>query len=412
MNDFSTVNMDEKLNLLMVAINKMNTNFHHKLDDLNKQLNEGDNAIVTRLATCETAIKTFEETLNDEQEGALPRLWDPEQSITDLIDRVEKLEEENIKVRDELYTLQGIAQVHDNKIHQTEKKITDLTVQNMKNNVLIRGVTGDTGNFKENCKEKVLALLRDKMAMDVQDREIIVAHRMGYKKSASPCTIVARCEFSLRDRIFDYTKNLKGHKNDDGDFYKITPHLPEPLYTQKKEHRERIIEIKKCNEQMDDPNKQIKIEVKSGILHLNGKAQKKHIHPLTVRDLLTITPEQQNKINSIQFMQSTLLKEKGSSFIGYAAKINNTSDICNAYLKAKQTAPDADHVMMAYAVKHYTGHHDDGEHGASKKIASILSNRNAMNIIVFVARQYGGLHLGPKRFIYIEKAAREALNQL
>ena len=46
MKDFTAVDSDEKLNLLMVAINKINTNFHHKFKELSDQLNDPEKGIV------------------------------------------------------------------------------------------------------------------------------------------------------------------------------------------------------------------------------------------------------------------------------------------------------------------------------------------------------------------------------
>ena len=117
-------------------------------------------------------------------------------------------------------------------------------------------------------------------------------------------------------------------------------------------------------------------------------------------------------MDKIEFAQSGTYKEKASSFVAYAACVQNVTEVRNAYYKAKQLSPDADHIMVSYAIKHHSGHHDDSEHGASKRLLSILQDRNARNMAVFVARYYGGLHLGPKRFVYIEKAAKEAFNLL
>ena len=54
--NFSAVDMEEKLNLLMVAINKINTNFHLKFEEWNKRLYTGDDAVVTRIVNCETSL--------------------------------------------------------------------------------------------------------------------------------------------------------------------------------------------------------------------------------------------------------------------------------------------------------------------------------------------------------------------
>ena len=63
-------------------------------------------------------------------------------------------------------------------------------------------------------------------------------------------------------------------------------------------------------------------------------------------------------------------------------------------------------------VKNYTGYHDNGEHGASVKLQKILLDRCLNNTAVFVTREFGGIHLGPRRFLHIEKVARAALDEL
>ena len=74
--------------------------------------------------------------------------------------------------------------------------------------------------------------------------------------------MVVKCDYSLCDCIFDYTKNLKDLKSDQDDYYRVSPQLPEPLFTQNKERREAIAAAKKLNNTLDDAKK-VKIEVKS-----------------------------------------------------------------------------------------------------------------------------------------------------
>ena len=68
--------------------------------------------------------------------------------------------------------------------------------------------------------------------------------------------------------------------------------------------------------------------------------------------------------------------------------------------------------MLAYAVKTYVGHHDNGEHGAGSRMLNMLTQQGATNTAVFVTRDYGGIHLGQRRFLYIDKVTREALNSI
>lgn len=55
-----------------------------------------------------------------------------------------------------------------------------------------------------------------------------------------------------------------------------------------------------------------------------------------------------------------------------------------------------------------SGHDDDGEQYAGKKLERVLSDLDAQGAVV-VARWYGGVLLGPVRFTHIEKCAREAI---
>ena len=68
--------------------------------------------------------------------------------------------------------------------------------------------------------------------------------------------------------------------------------------------------------------------------------------------------------------------------------------------------------MLAYTLKSYTGHQDDFEHGAGKKLTQMLLNGGHKEMAVFVSREFGGINLGPRHFLLIEKAARDALKEL
>jgi hypothetical protein len=55
-----------------------------------------------------------------------------------------------------------------------------------------------------------------------------------------------------------------------------------------------------------------------------------------------------------------------------------------------------------------SGHDDDGEKYAGKRLEKVMTDMNAVGAVV-VARWYGGILLGPARFNHIEHCAREAI---
>mmetsp|Transcript_21265 Transcript_21265/g.66786 ORF Transcript_21265/g.66786 Transcript_21265/m.66786 type:complete len:87 (-) Transcript_21265:47-307(-) len=70
--------------------------------------------------------------------------------------------------------------------------------------------------------------------------------------------------------------------------------------------------------------------------------------------------------------------------------------------------------MLAYrfvdaAGTRHADNDDDGEDGAGGKMAYLLDILKAENVLVVVARWYGGVHLGPDRFKHIARCTQQVL---
>ena len=252
MEDFEVVDLGDKLNLLMAAINKINTNLHLKNEDLQKQIQVGETKVVKEFAKIEK--------VHEEMAARIDDLESKNPAVADVITRLESLETENAKLKDDMAILKGITQVHDRHIESNTEKVVDLAARSMANNVVISGICGETkvpeaeGEVKqrENCKKKVLNFFRDIMKMDTEEDEVLVAHRIGKPGGAKPRLMVVRCSQNLRDRIFKFTSNLKDVQNSSGDPYFVNVQLPEPRATEKKEREERMKAIKKSNAQIPE----------------------------------------------------------------------------------------------------------------------------------------------------------------
>ena len=126
-------------------------------------------------------------------------------------ERINVIEEGIVKFQDDIGELKGIVQVQDRSILANKSKITDLMVRNMKNNIVIFGLEGDSED-EQDCKQKVLTFLCPKLTMEVKDEEVEVTHRVGKKPGIKNRQMVVRCKPDLRQRIFKFTKNLKNQK--------------------------------------------------------------------------------------------------------------------------------------------------------------------------------------------------------
>jgi hypothetical protein len=55
---------------------------------------------------------------------------------------------------------------------------------------------------------------------------------------------------------------------------------------------------------------------------------------------------------------------------------------------------------------------DDGDHGLGKYLFRILEEKNLKNAILFVTREYGGVHIGYKRFEIILQLVNQLIRQI
>ncbi|MBK1895398.1 IMPACT family protein [Chryseobacterium paridis] len=98
-------------------------------------------------------------------------------------------------------------------------------------------------------------------------------------------------------------------------------------------------------------------------------------------------------------IENTLIKEKGSKFIGFAYPVNNDNELKNALEKVRIEHPKATHHCYAFRMglngENYRAN-DDGEPSGSAGLPiynQLLANE-ITNVLVIVVRYYGGTKLG------------------
>ena len=117
-----------------------------------------------------------------------------------------------------------------------------------------------------------------------------------------------------------------------------------------------------------------------------------------------------------EYARSEHITDRSSKFIGYFSKT-----MSRVQLQALPEIKSASHKMAAWRVGskqktltqsgHTTidvGYDEDGEKGSGWRLKRILEEGTIIGVIV-VARWYGGVMLGPKRWEHIEDVAKEAI---
>ena len=159
------------------------------------------------------------------------------------------------------------------------------------------------------------------------------------------------------------------------------------------------------------------MKIVKGHLQIENQNWVQPIQPSPPSNLLDITPEQMDDVIKIILEASDTVTLNKSKFMVFACRAYSHDDLYKAYTKIKILQGSARHIVCAYSVSTPDqtwgeGYCDDEEHGAGCHLLRLLKERNNSNICVFVARHYGGVHLGSKRFQIYKQTATNALNKV
>ena len=169
MHEFEVVDFGEKLNLLMSAINTINTSLHMQIADVKNDLKTNFDRLFPRVRAVKKAQQELQVRVDD-MEATVATVSALTRQVSTINDTVSTL-------LDDMAMLKGLSQVYDHEIMELKSTTVDLKARSMANNIIITGILGDDN--QENCKEKVLNFLQNKVKMEVNDTDVLVAHRTG-----------------------------------------------------------------------------------------------------------------------------------------------------------------------------------------------------------------------------------------
>ena len=110
------------------------------------------------------------------------------------------------------------------------------------------------------------------------------------------------------------------------------------------------------------------------------------------------------------FYETELKCEQGSKFKLYATEIKNSTDAKLAYKSVHRfkLASISTHLISAYRTsENVQGWQDDGDHGMGRQLYNSMKDKGLNNTILFLARDFGGIHMGQRRFQVIGEMVKE-----
>ena len=205
-----------------------------------------------------------------------------------------------------------------------------------------------------------------------------------------------------------FKKYLKDYKNRDGKKYYINDYIPAGI----QERRKRDKDIFSINENLEKP---VEVKYTKGKLSIAGEIYKPKISTPSPKDIVDHTPESVARILKMKLEQGAVITQEKSVFTAYTACVDSYDEIRDLYVKMKLIEPAARHIVCAYWIKGdgnaFYNHDfcDDDEPSAGRNLLNILLENDIENRVIFVARKYGGIKMGPSRFQCYREAALSAI---
>lgn len=376
----------------------------HKLD----AVYEACNSLYNMYHAVNKRMQPLEYAVFNTDKGILPQLQGIVDHAKDADKQVDMLRKENLELRAELEIVKGTISKQHSQLGVMNRKIADLTARTMSDNVTINGILNDS--TKEDSKEVTKEFLQQKLQLQVRDKDLIKAHRLGSYQGGKNRAMVLKCKPALQKAIFENTAKLADKTNEEGNKYSVNKQLPDSLAEKRRENRQIIREKQKQEEHLDGKLKSTFL-VRNNNVFINGQLQRKLVVPPTP-DQLFLDPEEQERVNNMKLYYSDTKPYNHSEFTAVAVATPTLNAVHLAYIKLYQTHPYADHIVVAFDTEHQQGYNDDGEHSSGYKLLQVLRDNRAADTTVFMIRRFGGVHIGPMRFTIMKEQAIKALRKL
>lgn len=316
-----------------------------------------------------------------------------------------RLEEENNDLRKELDLVKAVVCRQSKAIDILGEKLCELEARSMRENLLFHNIPE---NGPEDTLDRVCYMLANDFGFNPVPA-IERAHRIGpiptHDKTHPRMIVVKFLRYPDVEEVLRRGRNLQRGRNS----VKVTPQYPTAWVEQRKSLGELAYKMK-----TKDPSVNTKLVLNK--LYVNNERIKDPFPMPSTESILQQGAVQQS---SHTFTTSKEVIDTGSVFQAAVTEISGRNDALDAYKEycSKPLAAQATHVIAAVCVKEPLSHdtiyyhQDNGEHGAGRAmIREIIKADNIPdNIAIFITRQYGGTHLGPRRFKCMKEAMMDAI---
>ena len=324
-----------------------------------------------------------------------------EDGMNQMVEDLQSMRLENETLKKRLAMTEGRLMRVEKKLEEANEKVIDLTVRSMRENIVLKNIPEQKD---ENLEVTLKSVFSRKLKMsehDLDEVEIVWAHRFGRFRPGQTRNIVAKVTMSSKTKILEHAKNIPR-----GDNLRIQEQLPQEIHTRRNKLWPIYIQAKK-----------------------DGKRAKFKRDTLIVDSNIINPPKDQVRDINLDITKRSLEISAGTKHTGvvnhdrdhlqgHIIPIKSTDDVIPAIqsLCHDQRVAGATHIMYAYRIGNErcntTNFEDDGQYGGGREVMSAIMETESYNCLVAVTRWQGGKHNAHVQYDRIKNIAKEAVKLL
>ena len=311
-------------------------------------------------------------------------------------------------------------------LHITRKQVEDLdskvnvnTANRMRNTLIFGGVRV---NDDEPVIDAVKRFLTNLMNLSPKGHDVLEAEQLGKgysrivkgKEINFPPTVRARCSENFAAKVMG-SATVLGGKSDEREGFKYFVKRSRPE-TQRALRDKYAADVKKYRTQNLDAETEAemtKYHFTATHFVVNNQVVEEEFFPPTFLAMMNLDVNTLNEMQALDMYSSMPKVQKKSKFQAFGLSITSLDEVKLAYMKVRQINIKADHVMAAYRLKDgevvKQGCAHDREYYGDQEILTALFKAKAVNVAIFVAREYGSIPLGGARFGAIQSVTNEVI---
>ena len=333
-----------------------------------------------------------------------------QQEAMNQLDQVFESEKKNIadntiQIKTNSMKMDVMVQVMDRfetTLNEITARVDNLELNNAKRAIVLTGL--HTSGKRDEILNQLYTFLQEEL--DTPDVLIDDFFTMGL---TSPKPVVIYFQNMAEKRIIMQRKSLLKDSSNASACY-INDYLPSAA--QEKKRREKDIRLSNNKKE-----KKQEITRVNGQLCLGGHPYRKMVVTPKPSELIQIDPKEVSEILKLPVTRGADVFNQGNIFSSYSATVVNHKQVRDLYVKMKLIQPAARHIVCAYYLPGEPEHNlcdycDDNEHGAGRALMELLKRQDLPNMVIFIARKYSGVKLGPNRIPSYVEAALNSLQKL